>query len=179
MASNHVTQEYHRATDGGAHPPDARPIEVGDYVWWERGPDAPWNWAEGEVVEVSKICIKVLVQAQAPGRCGRLGERCWLGIEKHQGCTIRRIPRPGAGEQTASSTPPIDPLDVEYDGEKLRVLLKCDEMYRRADLPSKEWMTPVQRAAVSAHWSAELRAKVAAAREQDERRVLVEVQEIP
>jgi hypothetical protein len=39
-------------------------------------------------------------------------------------------------------------------------------------------MTPAQRAAVSAHWSAQLRAKVAAAREQEKRRVLVELQDV-
>lgn len=32
-----------------------RTIEVGDYVRWERGPIAPWNWVEGEVVEISNM----------------------------------------------------------------------------------------------------------------------------
>jgi hypothetical protein len=59
---------------------------------------------EGEVVEISSSCAKVLILAQAPERCGRLDECCWLGIEKHGGCIIRRIPRPE-----------VDPLKVEYD----------------------------------------------------------------
>lgn len=69
---------------------------------------------------------------------------------------------------------PVDPIDVEYDGVTLRDLLAmrqcidrerdigagslCSIPWRNAD----PWTwTPAQRAAVSAHWSAELRAKVA------------------
>jgi hypothetical protein len=115
---------------------------------------------EGEIVEISIICIKVLVQAQAPERLGRLGERCWLGFDRQMGCTIRRIPRPE-----------IDPLDVEYDGSLLRDLLWTDAVFRHessgagvafAGAQRCDWATPVQRAAISSHWASQLRAKVAA-----------------
>lgn len=61
---------------------------------------------------------------------------------------------------------PVDPLDVEYDGVKLRTLIDGDEFNRReaSQYYRCMQMTPVQRAAVSAHWSAQLRAKVAAAK---------------
>jgi len=40
-------------------------------------------------------------------------------------------------------------------------------------------LAPAQRAAVSAHWSAELRRKVAASDERDRNRVLVDLQDEP
>jgi len=76
---------------------------------------------------------------------------------------------------------PLDPLDVEYDGLTLRELLTCDELQRREYLsppPRRSW-TPAQRAAVSAHWSAQLRAKVAATAELERNRVLVDLQDEP
>lgn len=58
---------------------------------------------------------------------------------------------------------PVDPLDVEYDGVTLRNLLHTDEVVSRETFGAfHRHFTPVQRAAVSAHWSAELRAKVSA-----------------
>ncbi len=60
---------------------------------------------------------------------------------------------------------PVDPLDVKYDGWTLRGLLSIDSMARRENVVAqctRSCFTPAQRAAVSAHWSAELRAKVAA-----------------
>lgn len=62
---------------------------------------------------------------------------------------------------------PIDPLDVEYDGVTLRELIRQDTENIRHDRLTmtgvSAWkFTTDQRAAVSAHWSAELRAKVAA-----------------
>lgn len=74
---------------------------------------------------------------------------------------------------------PVDPLDVEYDGVKLATLLLVDETLRRDEgytsRPQPEnWrppaMTPAQRAAVSAHWSAQLRVKVAASAAVDKAR---------
>lgn len=79
-----------------------------------------------------------------------------------------------------------DPLDVEYDGVPLRDLVLEDTRRRRegmielSDVP--EWllrqrgamMTPTQRAAVSDHWSAQLRAKAEASRKAEcEREVSV------
>src|SRR6187399_701212 len=76
--------------------------------------------------------------------------------------------------KAAASAKPIDPMDVEYDGIRLGVLLKHDER-RREETPG--WVgdgaprfTPAQRAAVSAHWSALLRAKVQAGAKTDAER---------
>jgi hypothetical protein len=55
-------------------------------------------------------------------------------------------------------TAAVAPLDAEYDGCVLRDLLALDELARR-DTPSARVWTPAQRAAVSAHWSAELRTR--------------------
>lgn len=52
-----------------------------------------------------------------------------------------------------------DPLDVEYDGLTLRYLLLCDRLNRQEGETST--FTSAQRAAISAHWSAELRARIA------------------
>jgi len=61
---------------------------------------------------------------------------------------------------------PADPLDAMIDGQKLRCLLSIDERSRRETNTAAgvvvSIFTPAQRAAVSAHWSAQLRAKVAA-----------------
>lgn len=57
-----------------------------------------------------------------------------------------------------------DPLDVKYDGMTLRYLLDLDEVRQRAEQPHGRFKlyTPIQREAISAHWSAHLRAKIAA-----------------
>lgn len=69
---------------------------------------------------------------------------------------------------------PRDPLDVAYDGVPLRELLERDER-RRRERPlaflNVTRPTPVQRAAISAHWSAQLRAKVAATAERERNQV--------
>lgn len=56
-----------------------------------------------------------------------------------------------------------DPLDQVIDGWRLRDLVSKDrDMQRHDDCP--RYFTPAQRAAVSAYWSAQLRAKVEASR---------------
>lgn len=74
----------------------------------------------------------------------------------------------------------VEPLDVEYDGVSLRDLLEADRARRQENdvggiIPWRNvrpWTwTPAQRAAVSAHWSAQLRLKRQAA-ERDTRVVL-------
>lgn len=69
---------------------------------------------------------------------------------------------------------PVDPLDVKYDGATLRTLLEYDEGRRRETHPNHvaaaARRTPAQRAAVSAYWSAQLRAKVAASAAADKAR---------
>lgn len=66
----------------------------------------------------------------------------------------------------ASETHPVTvaPLDVKYDGMTLRELVRIDEVRQRGELPPYEFklFTVTQREAISAHWSAQLRAKVAA-----------------
>lgn len=71
-----------------------------------------------------------------------------------------------------------DPLDVKHGGVTLRHLLRIDEARRREGHPNYRtaWLrlSDDQRAAVSAHWSAELRAKVAAAKERDRQQITVD-----
>ena len=73
---------------------------------------------------------------------------------------------------------PPDPLDVEYDDFTLRELLALDRIQRREAAGQQRTFTPAQRAAISAHWSAQLRAKVAAsdaaAKERDRNQVVLE-----
>jgi len=65
----------------------------------------------------------------------------------------------------------LRPLDDEIDGWKLRTLLDADEETRQRDCGRpRHYFTPAQRAAVSAHWSAQLRAKLAASAEIDKAR---------
>lgn len=72
---------------------------------------------------------------------------------------------------------PIDPLDVKYDGISLRALLQSDERCRREVNPRHNILTPAQRAVVSAHWSAELRARVGAVAEKQKNQVMMEYDE--
>jgi hypothetical protein len=64
-------------------------------------------------------------------------------------------------------------LEVEYDGVTLRSLLDADEYIRREGRLRMN-LTPAQRAAVSAHWSAQLRLKQQKARERERLQVVVE-----
>lgn len=68
------------------------------------------------------------------------------------------------------------PLDVEYDGWTLRKLLWWDEGARRTEnrAGGRAAFTPAQREAISAHWSAQLRAKVAAAKQTEREQVVCE-----
>lgn len=65
---------------------------------------------------------------------------------------------------------PVDPLDVEYDGVKLRDLLNVQRQHDQGGYRPVNRITPAQRAAVSAHWSAQLRAKVTASAAVDKAR---------
>lgn len=75
--------------------------------------------------------------------------------------------------------PPPDPLDVKYDGVTLRLLLDQEQMRQRTERPRRSFepFTPAQRSAVSAHWSAELRARVEASKDRERRRVVVDLEE--
>lgn len=78
-----------------------------------------------------------------------------------------------------------DPPDVEYDGATLRQLISADEGNRReleistsfGPIPVRAPLTSRQRAAVSAHWSAELRAKVAEGRDRERHLVTVDTED--
>ena len=77
--------------------------------------------------------------------------------------------------------PEPDPLDVEYDGLTLRNLLERDRRRRQEDETSA-WRchvrpSTIQRAAVSAYWSAQLRAKVNDAADRDRNRVLLDYED--
>lgn len=77
-----------------------------------------------------------------------------------------------------------DPLDVAYDGVSLRDLLDAD-LRRRSAEPDGDWtgdrrritITSAQRAALSACWSAQLRARVDHARDLERRQVKVDDQD--
>lgn len=73
---------------------------------------------------------------------------------------------------TAGPTLVADPLDVEIDGVALRRLLEMDEN-RRTERIVGVILSPAQRAAVSAHWSAELSSKVAASKITERNRVTI------
>lgn len=74
---------------------------------------------------------------------------------------------------------PTDPLDVEYDGVTLRLLLEQEEMRQLTERPRSQFepFTLAQRAAISAHWSAELRARVDAAKQKEREQVVSEYEE--
>lgn len=92
-----------------------------------------------------------------------LPERPWFGETRHRSMTNFTAPMP-----------PVSPLDVKYDGVTLRDLLIDDERARRHEGTHPRF-TPAQRAAVSAHWSAELRARVAAAKAKERERVVLDL----
>jgi hypothetical protein len=85
--------------------------------------------------------------------------------ERQQRYTMQR--RAASGAVHAAG---IDPLDAEHDGVRLAALLIRDHNNQREKLPRPgraHAFTPAQRAAVSAHWSAQLRAKVEASEAAD------------
>lgn len=91
--------------------------------------------------------------------CPVCGERGCCDMTKHPGVPLDSTVPVG----TCRIDEPIDPLDVEYDGVTLRDLIAWDSDARHegwAGTRQRKRSTPAQRAAVSAHRSAELRAKV-------------------
>ncbi len=85
-----------------------------------------------------------------------------------------------ATPQAESVAKPVDPLDEVIDGVALRELVERDSERRCHDVPA--WIPPAftsaQRAAISAHWSAELRARSAEAKEQSRRDTRVTYNEV-
>ena len=73
-----------------------------------------------------------------------------------------------------------DPLDFVYDGITLRNLLDIDQRDQREEGGPRRRArrTEAQRAAVSAHWSAQLRAKISASKQAETNRVRCEIQDV-
>lgn len=115
------------------------------------------------VDEVKAGPVGFAEQGCDPEMCANCGEH----IRNHYGgteyrCNPKSLIESVCADHTASP-PPVtspDPLDVVIDGDPLRHLLACDELSRREGYRFSPSLA--QRAAVSAHWSAELRLKVAA-----------------
>lgn len=114
---------------------------------------------------------------------------CGVGSTHHSHTCER--PRghggPHVGRGCSWGEDAVDPLDVKYDGVTLRELIEQDQAARRErpymrgpfDYSGPGPMTPAQRAAVSAHWSAELRRKVDASAERDRNEVRIDLQDEP
>lgn len=150
---------------------------VGDYVRWENPKHG--TWVEGELTQLTDDGIRILVSALCPWptRTGgpRAGQCTGLGLS---GVTLRRIERP----TPAPAAPTADPLDTLYDCETLRSLLALDEANRRGENLKEVngerqlWLlTAAQREAVSAYWSAQLRARVAESDAASRLTVMVEI----
>jgi hypothetical protein len=144
---------YCTALDRAAEP--VEPLAVGDYV---RSEGDGW-WFTGRITA---------------HEFAALGDsRWWVCLDgcsaPHQvGLTIRAM---GSELRRCEQPRSVDPLDVEYDGVKLRTLLLATRGAGQDKMtPLARNMSPAQRAAVSAHWSAELRAKVEASRKADDAR---------
>jgi hypothetical protein len=214
----------------------ARPIEVGDYVRWEY--PSRDVWAEGTVTEILSqnrdrpTVINILVSDHSGGfhdcdPAPHVGEGHTFGNHDRD-TTLRRIPRPGAGEQHAAAMVGTRPgatttgtaQAIQREIEEQRFArgsqhdpVRAGEVFREVFEPSQEappapalvdgltraeclerftlfsahdddrppWgpdLTPSQLAAAREEWSAALRAKVDAAREQERNRVRVEVQDV-
>lgn len=93
-------------------------------------------------------------ETQVFAHCGKCGTTRLASVEMRGWLTC-----PGC-----DLIPPADPLDAVIDGVPLHRLLMYSEMYRREEVPAspRHDFTPAQRAALSAYWSAELRARVEA-----------------
>lgn len=69
--------------------------------------------------------------------------------------------------KTTWSHAPVDPLDVEYDGHPLGFLVNMSEAAKRENVIGQctvSCFTPLQRSAISAHWSADLRKRTEASK---------------
>lgn len=101
-----------------------------------------------------------------------LGPRAWPAATYEQD-DLRWTPSTGGPHE----------LDDKVDGVMLRELLEVDDDIRREVIDRRpvwfmitDGFTPAQRAAISAHWSAELRRKVEASADRERCRVLVDVE---
>lgn len=150
-----------------------RPIAVGDYV---RGTGTAYGkpyWFEG-TVETAYDCGLSDGSRGVSIRIARGSANYAPGdrIAYANPANLKRVeplaPEPGK---------PVDPLDVEYDGVTLREWLERDRFNQQepARLAHPFTIKPAARAAISAHWSAELRARVAAAKTKERERVVLDI----
>lgn len=111
---------------------------------------------------------KAIHDRQIPNCCGV--PMPWASLTDDRECQTCK--RKVSGQELYAER--CDPLDVKVGGVTLRHLLKVDEERRREGHPNYRtaWsrLTDAQRDAVSAHWSAQLRAKVAASAAADKAR---------
>lgn len=134
------------------------PLVVGDYVRWT-SPVYPDSWAEGTILRklTGSVCMPVGfdidIERVCPGRApsdARVGAVSTVAIR-----ALRRIERSDATHRTT----PTDPLDAIIDGISLRNLMLAPQI---AFTQAQRSALAAQRAAVSARWSAELRARIQA-----------------
>lgn len=143
--------------------PDA-PLAVGDCVRWT-SPASAALWADGRIT---------VIHDNAEGPSSGPPETCVMRIERvslawsadkpptgsHQ-VLLKHIRRIVQHPSVAAAQPPADPLDVIHDGVSLRNLMLAPQI---AFTQAQRSALAAQRAAVSAHWSAELRARIASTR---------------
>jgi hypothetical protein len=143
-----------------------------DMVRWDN-PDSPMGptWIDGRFVTFvtteSERLARIRIESGPGWRPG-----CTVCVGLSGGITLSRLDLPSGHRQC--SPQPDDPLAVKYDDVPLLELLCRDQFTQANDSRRYPALTPVQRAAVSAHWSALLRAKVAASKERDRRQVVLD-----
>jgi transposase len=164
---------------------DTIPLKAGDYVRWDN-PLFPAGrvWIEGELVlnPVNHARIRI---DDFRGQGSEWSRGAHTDVRVEPG-SLRRIPRPGVGlrpqrepmrdEMIKERYAEPGPLDVEYDGVRLRDLLNAQRQHDQGGY--RVTLTAEQRAAISAYWSADLRAKIAASTERERNRVRVDLQDI-
>jgi hypothetical protein len=142
----------------------------------EHRPEPGHTFWERQLEKLRQMSTRDPAQAlvAAPGtarRAYRALESERFGLGKHTRPTDHRVDAlMYAMNWVDAPAPAPDPLDAVIDGMTLRELLAWDADARHegwAGTRARRRFTPAQCAAVSAHWSADLRAKVEARRRDD------------
>lgn len=156
-------------------------ILPGDPVRWEHRSEAG-SWVTGVMVRwTAPETFELDVMAASSHHRKRVGGRFSFGLYCGSIRLMSDVERDTQwstdNPKPVDTTPPAkDPMDVEYDGRTLRDLLQGAENLRRAEsvtpmtLPGwcgSSVYTPSQRAALSAHWSSELRKRIESGRSAD------------
>lgn len=98
----------------------------------------------------------------------------WLRHHPTRDVMVVRVRTLSGHEAHATTSGEAGPLDVKHDNATLRALLLADQSRRREQVKGNVRLTLRQREAVAAYWSAQLRAKIAAAKEIERCRVVVD-----